>query len=56
MKKPVKKGMGGSMRPPMPTQAAGGMGRAAANAPALPAAARGARPFKKGGAAKGKKC
>jgi hypothetical protein len=51
MKKPVKRNMGGAMRS-MPTQAAGGLGRAAANAPELPSQAKGVRPFKKGGKTK----
>jgi hypothetical protein len=55
MRKPVKKNMGGAMRPAMPAQAAGGLGRAAANAPALPGQAAGVRPFKKGGKASKKK-
>lgn len=37
---------------PMPTQASAGMQRAAAQAPALPSQAMGARPFKKGGMVK----
>lgn len=39
-------------RPPMPTQASAGLQRAAAQAPALPSQAMGARPFKKGGMVK----
>lgn len=49
---PVKKAMGGPVG--LPAQAAPRAAQAMAARPALPSQAMGARPFKKGGMAKGK--